>query len=100
MTAQAMTKSLQGRMETRQFTIRFVTPAFLGNAEQDGQWRAPPFKHLLREWWRVAWAEANGFSNDYRSLREQEGRCSALPPTAAAIAVAYGCGWINGAPAS
>ncbi|RTZ80010.1 MAG: hypothetical protein DSZ01_02810 [Gammaproteobacteria bacterium] len=73
MTAQAMTKSLQGRMETRQFTIRFVTPAFLGNAEQDGQWRAPPFKHLLREWWRVAWAEANGFSNDYRSLREQEG---------------------------
>jgi len=22
--------------------VRFVTPAFLGNAEQQGQWRTPP----------------------------------------------------------
>ncbi len=33
--------------------VRFVTPAFLGNAEQSGQWRTPPFKALLRQWWRV-----------------------------------------------
>lgn len=59
-------------MQTRQLTARFLTPAFLGNAEQDGQWRTPPFKHLLREWWRVAWAEANGWSNDYHAMREDE----------------------------
>lgn len=60
-------------MQTRQLTARFLTPAFLGNAEQDGQWRTPPFKHLLREWWRVAWAEANGWSDDYRAMCCQEG---------------------------
>ncbi len=60
-------------MQTRQMKVRFLTPAFLGNAEQDGQWRTPPFKHLLREWWRVSWAEANDWSNDCRTMREQEG---------------------------
>jgi hypothetical protein len=35
-------------MLTRAYTLRFVTPAFLGNAEQDGQWRAPPIKIALR----------------------------------------------------
>jgi len=39
------------------YKVNFNTPAFLGNAEQAGLWRTPPFKHLLREWWRVAWAE-------------------------------------------
>lgn len=34
------------------FTIRLVTPAFLGRADQKSEWRVPPFKHLLREWWR------------------------------------------------
>jgi CRISPR-associated protein Cmr1 len=37
-----------------EYKVRFVTPAFLGNAEQNGQWRTPPFKALLRQWWRVA----------------------------------------------
>ena len=69
-----MTKSTHtSLMQTRQLTVRFLTPAFLGNAEQDGQWRTPPFKHLLRAWWRVAWAEANDWSNDYRAMRRQEG---------------------------
>ena len=52
--------------------VRFLTPAFLGNAEQSGQWRTPPFKALLRQWWRVA--VAKGFGYDYRKLREVEGR--------------------------
>ncbi len=47
-------------MTTRSFKVRFLTPAFLGNADQSGQWRTPPFKHLLREWWRVAWVAAGG----------------------------------------
>lgn len=37
------------------FTVRFITPAFLGDSEQDGRWRTPPFKALLRQWWRVAY---------------------------------------------
>ena len=36
-------------MATRTFQVKFLTPAFLGNAEQDGQWRTPPFKALLRQ---------------------------------------------------
>lgn len=60
-------------MQTRECTARFLAPAFLGNAAQDGQWRSPPFKHLLRAWWRVAWAEANGFSGSVDTLRRDEG---------------------------
>ncbi len=59
-------------MTTRTLTVRFLTPAFLGNAEQSGQWRTPPFKHLLREWWRVSWAEAIGFGNEVDRLRAEE----------------------------
>ena len=43
-------------MLIRNYSLRFVTPAFLGNAEQSGQWRTPPIKALLRQWWRVAYA--------------------------------------------
>ncbi|MDR3177894.1 MAG: type III-B CRISPR module RAMP protein Cmr1, partial [Campylobacteraceae bacterium] len=31
----------------------FVTPSFLGGAEQNAQLRTPPFKAALRWWWRV-----------------------------------------------
>lgn len=41
-------------MVQRHYTVRFLTPAFLGDAEQNGAWRTPPFKALLRQWWRVA----------------------------------------------
>ena len=60
-------------MIQKRLTVRFNTPAFLGNAEQNGQWRTPPFKHLLREWWRVAWAEAHGFNIDLGEMRRVEG---------------------------
>ncbi len=57
-------------MQTLRLTVRFNTPAFLGNADQNGQWRTPPFKHLLREWWRVAVAAQHDFN--YRQIREAE----------------------------
>lgn len=59
-------------MAYRQLTykVRFLTPAFLGNAEQSGQWRTPPFKALLRQWWRVAMAEVVGY--DHHRLRKRE----------------------------
>ncbi|MBW2132848.1 MAG: hypothetical protein JRG88_09975 [Deltaproteobacteria bacterium] len=59
-------------MEKMEFNILFITPAFLGNAEQQGQWRTPPFKALLREWWRIAMARTHNF--DHEQLREAEGR--------------------------
>ncbi len=60
-------------MATRKLTVRFLTPAFLGNADQSGQWRTPPFKHLLREWWRVAWAAGNN-PLDWEKMLGIEGR--------------------------
>lgn len=59
-------------MLTRNYTLRFVTPAFLGNAEQTGQWRTPPIKALLRQWWRVAYWADQGAGVD--AMRAAEGR--------------------------
>jgi CRISPR-associated protein Cmr1 len=61
-------------MQTRTFSARFLTPAFLGNAEQVGQWRTPPFKALLRQWWRVAYAADQGFEVNLGEMRSEEGR--------------------------
>lgn len=30
-------------MKTLEYRVSFATPAFLGNAEQAGQWRTSPF---------------------------------------------------------
>ena len=59
-------------MKKLEYTVQFVTPAFLGNAEQNAQWRTPPFKALLRQWWRVAAAQQ--FQYDFKKIREAEGR--------------------------
>lgn len=58
-------------MVKQSYTVRFVTPAFLGNAEQQGQWRTPPFKALLRQWWRIV--AAKNYDYDHVKLREAEG---------------------------
>jgi len=59
-------------MKKLEYKVTFTTPAFLGNAEQSGQWRTPPFKALLRQWWRVAVAESHNYK--YEEIREKEGR--------------------------
>ena len=61
-------------MLTRAYTIRFNTPAFLGNADQDGQWRTPPIKALLRQWWRVAFAADQTGAVDMGAMRAAEGK--------------------------
>jgi CRISPR-associated protein Cmr1 len=38
------------------YRVGFATPAFLGDATGHGTWRVPPFKALLRQWWRVVHA--------------------------------------------
>lgn len=58
-------------MTKLEYQVSFTTPAFLGNAEQQAQWRTPPFKALLRQWWRVAKAKESGY--DHLRLREAEG---------------------------
>ncbi|MBQ4492391.1 MAG: type III-B CRISPR module RAMP protein Cmr1 [Deltaproteobacteria bacterium] len=40
-------------MERLQLTVEFLTPTFLGGADQNAELRAAPFKNLLRQWWRV-----------------------------------------------
>lgn len=60
-------------MMTRTHPVRFLTPAFLGNAEQRGQWRTPPFKAQLRQWWRVAYAADCGYRVDLQAMRREEG---------------------------
>ena len=62
------------RMQTLEYAARFTTPAFLGNADQSGQWRTPPFKALLRQWWRVVWAAKNRYPDDVAAMRRDEGR--------------------------
>jgi CRISPR-associated protein Cmr1 len=61
------------KMQTR-FQIQFHTPAFLGDANQSGRWRTPPFKAQLRQWWRVAYAAQQQFAVNVREMREVEGR--------------------------
>ena len=56
------------------FTVRFLTPAFLGDAEQKGRWRTPPFKALLRQWWRVAYAAQQNYGVSIAAMREAEGK--------------------------
>lgn len=60
------------RMETRRLEAKFLSPAFLGNAQQSGQWRTPPFKALLRQWWRVATAAQKEFHLAVEQLRQEE----------------------------
>lgn len=52
------------------YQLRFQTPAFLGNAQQQAQWRTPPIKALLRQWWRVVVAQELGY--DVARLRQRE----------------------------
>lgn len=57
-------------MQTLTYQVSFNTPAFLGNAEQQAQWRTPPFKALIRQWWRVVKAPQVGY--DHRELLKLE----------------------------
>ncbi len=58
-------------MQKLEYRVSFTTPAFLGNAEQAGQWRTPPFKALLRQWWRVV--KARDYRYNHADLRQHEG---------------------------
>lgn len=59
------------RYRQLEYQLQFLTPAFLGNAKQSAQWRTPPIKALLRQWWRVTVAEEMNF--DVTAIRKREG---------------------------
>lgn len=59
--------------QQNRYQIGFLSPAFLGNASQSAQWRTPPIKALLRQWWRVAYAANQGFNVDVATMRHEEG---------------------------
>ncbi len=61
-------------MLIRTYQLRFITPAFLGNAEQNGQWRTPPIKALLRQWWRVAYAADKDYRVNLSEMRAAEAK--------------------------
>ena len=61
-------------MLIRHYRLYFTTPAFLGNADQTGQWRTPPIKALLRQWWRVAYAAGQHGAVHLDTMRADEGR--------------------------
>lgn len=61
-------------MSPLRYPIRFLSPAFLGDARKSARWRTPPFKALLRQCWRMAWAQDHGFDVDIGSMRREEGR--------------------------
>ncbi|PAT42636.1 RAMP superfamily CRISPR-associated protein [Vandammella animalimorsus] len=59
-------------MRIHNYRLTFLTPAFLGNAQQQGQWRTPPIKALLRQYWRMAVADRLKF--DVAALRTEEAK--------------------------
>ncbi len=59
-------------MKQLNYTLSFTTPAFLGNAEQAAQWRTPPIKALIRQWWRVVKAPTLNTPFDVAKLRAAE----------------------------
>jgi CRISPR-associated protein Cmr1 len=70
-------------MKTLRYHLSLQTPAFLGNASQQAQWRTPPIKALLRQWWRVAYAAEKQFDVDVAAMRREE-------------ALLFGHAWLEG----
>lgn len=59
-------------MKTLHYELRFVCPAFLGDADQTARWRTPPIKALLRQWWRVVYAADHGHVLKADEMRRAE----------------------------
>ncbi|NJM32164.1 MAG: hypothetical protein HC848_03940 [Limnobacter sp.] len=61
-------------MKQNKFDIVFHTPAFLGDAQQSGCWRTPPFKAQLRQWWRVVYWAKHHTNFSLETMRQAEGQ--------------------------
>lgn len=63
---------MKDKMMEITLNVSFNTPAFLGNATQEAQWRTPPFKALLRQWWRVVKAKDVNYDHNKLLVFENE----------------------------
>ncbi len=64
------------KREKLELDCEIITPMFLGNANQEAELRAAPFKGLLRYWWRVAEGDKHP---DPGSLLREENRLFGSP---------------------
>lgn len=71
-------------MIIREYKISFTTPGFMGNAGQNAQWRTPPIKAQLRQWWRMAYYAKHKTGFSVEAMREKEGHL-------------FGNAWLNNA---
>lgn len=69
----ALPATAANRMQTYTLELKFLIPAFMGDAEQSGRWRTPPFKAQLRQWWRVVYAQDAQFKPSVEAMRREEG---------------------------
>ena len=66
------------KQEKLTFDCEIITPMFLGNASQEAELRAAPFKGLLRYWWRVA--EGHRFkAGEHKKMLKEENRIFGSP---------------------
>lgn len=65
-----ITRFSKQRMTELACEVEFLTPTFLGGADQHAELRAAPFKNLLRQWWRVACGQQ--FSDHKEMLAGEE----------------------------
>ncbi|MBN1984602.1 MAG: hypothetical protein JW795_23955 [Chitinivibrionales bacterium] len=56
-------------LEKLEIEVEFLTPCFLGGADQNTELRSAPFKSMLRQWWRIS----NGHFDD-KKLSENESK--------------------------
>lgn len=57
--------------EKLDLAVEFLTPTFLGGADQHAELRAAPFKNLFRQWWRIS--EGNRYQ-EWQDMLEKEGK--------------------------
>lgn len=58
------------RRKSWEIEAELLTPLFLGGADQKAEWRAAPFKALLRYWWRLT----RGPGVSWETLLKEEAR--------------------------
>ena len=62
MNKNAIDVSRYTNVDTWDFTIEVVTPAFLGGSDTNAELRSASFKGLLRYWWRVLYGAKYGYN--------------------------------------
>lgn len=61
------------------YRLELITPAFLGNGQQESEWRVPPIKALIRQWWRIV--AAKNVRYDFRKVFSEEAMLFGFAPS-------------------